>query len=53
MLSLDNILIKKYKDMLGLGYIITNSNNTILQGNLNINSNLNISGNTILQNNSF
>jgi len=50
MSTLDNILIQKYKTMLGLGYILTNSTNTILLGDLSINSNLNISGSTILHN---
>ena len=48
---LDNVLISKYKAMLGLDNISNNSGNTTIQGNVTINSNLQVSGQTIIKNN--
>ena len=51
MSSLDNVLIQKYRTMIGLNNINNYSGNTIITGNVTINSNLNILGNSIIENN--
>ena len=51
MSTLDNILIQKYKEMVGLGNIQNVSNNTTIIGSVSINSDLYVSGTAILNGN--
>jgi len=51
MTTLDEILIQKYKEMVGLGNIKNISNNTTILGGVSINSDLYVSGITILNGN--
>jgi carbonic anhydrase/acetyltransferase-like protein (isoleucine patch superfamily) len=51
MSTLDNILIQKYKEMIGLGNIQNVSNNTTIIGSVSINSDLYVSGTAILNGN--